>query len=676
MRTKIYKSYKDIKDYQEEKGKLLKQQVFLSSYIDNEYDKIDRMLLFHGIGSGKTCSSITIAETIMEKHPEMKVLVILPARLKTNFIDELISETCGLYRYISQSDYIKYTSKDATKKEKNDIMKKFLKKIESKYDIRSYEALRNIMMKTTDIKGTIKKITENKVIIIDEVHNLIASSINKEEINKIITKNKISKKPKVKNINGIILRLLTILTQGQANTKLFLLTATPVFDNYGQFIQLMLNLRPDLDEKSIKKTPNEIAKYINYLKGKVSFFQLKDRSDYPAEEIDNIKITMSDTQRKLIEAIKGDVDMDMDDDGDIDYDDEKGNMFCIGERQLAISAYDKSKADKIFSDLDEYAPKLSHLFELLELPGKHVIYSNFIKYCLDLISLYLESQGWSNYSKTNRIVPYKTFVLWDATLKDDDKQRVKIILNSVDNIDGRNIRVVLGSPSIKEGVSFKHVQHLHQLDPVWNSSAKTQIEGRCIRYKSHDDIPLAHQVLKRKVIIHNYILISQPDDVDKNGNLNLTCDAKIYNEIIEQKRKVIKIIDGLLSKIAIDYYLWTKDDKSPETKSKSSIITVSDSKKAELIELLNKKKGKKDCPEGKILNPETGRCVKIDGEKGKKILKGEVIDKKDKYSDKICLEWKRNKLRNPITKRAINIGKGVYNDFKKNCSHIKTPELR
>ena len=172
-------------------------------------------------------------------------------------------------------------------------MKKFLKKIENKYEIRSYEALRNLLMKTTDIRGTIKKITENKVIIIDEVHNLIPTNINKDDFNRILKENKINKKPKVKRINGIILRLLTILTQGQANTKLFLLTATPVFDNYGQFIQLMLNLRPDLDDSKIERTPNQIPKYINYLKGKVSFFQLKDRSDYPSEEIDNIRTKIS-----------------------------------------------------------------------------------------------------------------------------------------------------------------------------------------------------------------------------------------------------------------------------------------------------------------------------------------------------------------------------------------------
>lgn len=213
MRTKIYKEYKDIKDTE----KLLKQQVFLSTYIDKEYDNIDRMLLFHGIGSGKTCSSITIAETIMEKRPEMEVLVILPARLKTNFIDELISDTCGFNKYISAKDYNKYINNKTTKKEKEVIRKAFLKKIEIKYNIISYESLRSQLLKTTNLKETIKKITTNKIIIIDEVHNLISSNSNKKTLLEIIDLNKL--RPKTQSINSVILRLLTYYTQNQKSDR-------------------------------------------------------------------------------------------------------------------------------------------------------------------------------------------------------------------------------------------------------------------------------------------------------------------------------------------------------------------------------------------------------------------------------------------------------------------------
>jgi len=163
----------------------------------------------------------------------------------------------------------------------------------------------------------------------------------------------------------------------------------------------------------------------------------------------------------------------------LDDNNEKSNKFCITERQISISAYNKLRKNKIFSNLETYAPKLKELFKLLELKGKHVIYSNFIEYCLQLIALYLEQNGWNNYIKSG-IKNHKTFVLWDASLTDTQKQNIKIILNSPDNMDGSKIRVILGSPSIKEGISFKHVQYLHQFDPVWNSSAKEQIEGRVI----------------------------------------------------------------------------------------------------------------------------------------------------------------------------------------------------
>ena len=137
IRTKTYKAYKGFKSYREQPGKLLKQQVFLSSYINDNYDTIDRMLLFHGIGTGKTCTSITIAETIMKRDKTMKALVILPARLKTNFIDELISETCGLNRYISKEDFSIFTNPKTSSKDKDKIRERFMKNINNKKIIKT-----------------------------------------------------------------------------------------------------------------------------------------------------------------------------------------------------------------------------------------------------------------------------------------------------------------------------------------------------------------------------------------------------------------------------------------------------------------------------------------------------------------------------------------------------------
>ena len=43
------------------------------------------LLLFHGVGVGKTCSAVTIAEQCLEAAPTSKVIVLVPQALKENF---------------------------------------------------------------------------------------------------------------------------------------------------------------------------------------------------------------------------------------------------------------------------------------------------------------------------------------------------------------------------------------------------------------------------------------------------------------------------------------------------------------------------------------------------------------------------------------------------------------
>ena len=58
------------------------------------------LLLYHGLGSGKTCSSIAIAEGL---KAHMKVDVLLPASLRPNYISEL--KFCGDERYYLQQHW-------------------------------------------------------------------------------------------------------------------------------------------------------------------------------------------------------------------------------------------------------------------------------------------------------------------------------------------------------------------------------------------------------------------------------------------------------------------------------------------------------------------------------------------------------------------------------------------
>jgi hypothetical protein len=643
-RTNNFTSFRDILD----KDKIsLKQQLFLEKYVEKYYkvdDIIDRLLIYHGIGTGKTRTSIIIAEKIMKINSKMKAIIILPARLKTNYIDELIPIICAKYT----KELKRYNDHKISTSDKKKLLNFFDSIISKKYSIYSYEHIINLFKKSSNIKKTLEELTKNKIMIIDEFHNLISNGIKENTINEINLRNKLPLKPTL--IRALIMRYISRFAD--KSCKMFFLTATPVFDNYLQFIELvkLLNIKP-IDDKNLKSFKNIIP----YIKGKISYYSLDDKKDFPVVEYMPEKIPLSKEQdRKMFKYQNDNTSQD-------------NETFLLKQRQVAISVYGFDKIDLVLSDLKEYAPKLKRLFNYLanKADGKHLVYSNFITYCLHIIKKYLDNNGWINYADPNKssdYKSYKTYVLWDATLSDYDKQNIKSILNSKKNMDGKIIKVVLGSPSIKEGISFKHIQHFHQIDPVWNISAKQQIEGRCIRYKSHDDIPLKHKYLKRKVIIHNYISVP-----NKDSKIKKTCDQMIYDDIMPKKEVIINKILKILQKIAIDYYLYKKLSTSP----KSSEISISSSN---IIK-----------PKGININGLRNRCPvarrPIDG----KCAKDGYIIKINKHNNECCYKELKKKVKQITTLSSIISSKkenyltmrmNYYRSFMKDFSKYKINQCK
>jgi thymidine kinase len=193
---------------------LLTHQKIVKDYI-NLYTPYRGLLLYHGLGSGKTCSSIAIAEGMKRAR---KIIIMTPASLKRNYIEEIkkcgdliyrknqfwewistddnpelldsLSAALGLPRdYIIRnhgawlvnvtktSNYSELTSSD--KKVLNDQLDEMIK---NKYTFINYNGLRR------DKFGSLtnnfeNNIFDNSVVIIDEAHNLISRIVNK--INKI-----------------------------------------------------------------------------------------------------------------------------------------------------------------------------------------------------------------------------------------------------------------------------------------------------------------------------------------------------------------------------------------------------------------------------------------------------------------------------------------------------------
>ena len=66
----------------------------------------------------------------------------------------------------------------------------------------------------------------------------------------------------------------------------------------------------------------------------------------------------------------------------------------------------------------------------------------------------------------------------------------------------------------------------------------------------------------------------------------------------------------------------------------------------------------KNCPDGKILNPLTNRCISKNGILHKSLIKNNHIQ----TETKICPD---SKVLNPLSKRCIKIGTALYKSLVK-----------
>jgi hypothetical protein len=173
------------------------------------------ILVYHGLGSGKTCSAIGVAESLLSNR---KIFVLLPASLQDNFRQQL--RKCGDPLYISNNHWeIRNVRSEADKAPalalgisdaflrtqaryfvtvpdrppnfttfpldmRNSIELQITDMIDSRYTFINYNGLNTERVKllVPEEDPSTSKTFENSVVIIDEAHNLISRVINKSDI--------------------------------------------------------------------------------------------------------------------------------------------------------------------------------------------------------------------------------------------------------------------------------------------------------------------------------------------------------------------------------------------------------------------------------------------------------------------------------------------------------------
>lgn len=584
------------------------QQKFLKEYTVNTPDW-KSLLLYHELGSGKTCTAISIAEEQMRIDDKFKTLVLLPARLKTNFLDELMTD-CVSDKYLSKSDLKLLMDPKVSKKIKTEARLRFEDKVKERYTIMSFDRLKINAKKTRNLYKWCQDLTRDRILIIDEVHNLVNNTYAESDFDLLTRQNAIGSK--ITGLNTILFRYIT--KNAHPTCKMLFLTATPIFDNINQIKELAAGLNPSF----VLRKGATLEEAINAMKGKVSYFPGTSKAAYPEVEFVYHDVPLTSIQDTITHQIDEANQKGGDGNSSGEYvlipdEDDLNEAFLAKQRQIAIACLpgNKKNIDRVASNVNKYAPKIATLVsELKKYPGKHVVFSNFIYQGLRIVQKVLDRNEYFDFRSvkdmiTTRQYPfYKVYALWDGSVSDREKQHLKNILNSVDNIDGRLIKIVLGSPSIKEGVSFKHVQHMHLLDPVWNLSAKSQVEGRVVRFCSHVDIDRTkYPDLDRKVVIHTYVSVPRED-----GLVNVTCDEIIYYRIIPKKAAFVRNGEEYLKKIAIDYYLFRRLYRitplsSPQNDESPIHIIPEKLKHNE-----KKEKKKNTCPSRRRPDKETNKC--------------------------------------------------------------------
>ena len=339
-----------INSIEEEANKLCNKEFELSphqQFIKNflsSYTPYNSLLLYHGLGTGKTCSAIGIAEETREfmklNGINQRIIIVASPSVQENFKLQLFDErklksingiweinNCAGNNFLKEINMLK----NDVSREK--VIKIVNNTINNYYLFMGYIEFANLISKKSNlnkdnktknnkyeenniqqggnkdnilIKNKLQKFFGNRLIIIDEIHNI--REANNDSANKLVSKQ------------------LFKLVKYVDNMKLVLMSATPMYNDYKEIIYLtnLLNLNDkrsiieisdvfDIDgnfKKSIdgEESGKELLKrklngYISYVKGDNPFIfpyrilpndfnsekSIKN-IEYPIKDLNNVNI--------------------------------------------------------------------------------------------------------------------------------------------------------------------------------------------------------------------------------------------------------------------------------------------------------------------------------------------------------------------------------------------------
>ena len=324
---KISDKYCNNKDFE-----LDPHQLFVKNFLSMN-TPYNSLLLYHGLGTGKTCSAITICEEMRNYYDMMglkkKIIIICSKQLQENFKNQIFNPdklpenpTNGYWNLKTcvGTKLLKEINPTNIRNLSREKVKKYIKKIiNNAYNFYGYIEFKNRMydiifdgikggrkvleidsQEVIDekIKYNIKKNFSNCTLVIDEIHNLrVENDRTKIEL-KIKYKGDDKEIQKQEKIDKESAEYIKKLVTYSSNLKLLLLSATPMFNKSKEIIWLLniLNLNDgrfpieykDVFNKNgdIHETGKELL--LHKSRGYISFIRGNNPFTFPHKILPNL----------------------------------------------------------------------------------------------------------------------------------------------------------------------------------------------------------------------------------------------------------------------------------------------------------------------------------------------------------------------------------------------------
>lgn len=598
---------------------LAPHQLFLKNYMspNTPYNSI---LIFHGVGVGKTCSGVSIAENF--KNIFGKIIILAPEKIQGGWRKNIYDPN----KKQNQCTYDEYIQEeDIYEKNKENIAKK---KIKEHYEMFGYLSFANsvkryleentkmihkndiISLKRKEIE-LIKEKYSNRVLIIDEVHKIRSEDSLIKERDTILYIEKVIKY--------------------SDNLKLILLTANPMFNQPEEIIwilnMMLLNDKRaiikeniNFDEKNnLSKESEDLIRYysrgyISYLRGEnpTTFPYRIDISQIKGEEKNilkpkrktifntenttpemkfmelyssKLKGTQLEKYKQEIKLVEGkekisDVTyygkmlqicncifpVNSDDINDCYGTDGLRNCFSIKNKKPV--KYSFKKNIKNFLDLDElgnYACKIKTIIEkIMNSEGITFVYSNFLDGGIMPLVLALEQNGFSKYDKE------------EVLISKNKRKPISYDGNKLEEDGFRATYSVIAGSSLKLTNNFE--KELNILNYEENKDGKlikvvigSTVAAEGIDFKNIRNIHLLepwHNINKLEQVIGRGIRNCSHSMLSEDKFKNVTtflhsCDINDNESIetymyhsCEDKATQIGNIEKILKEVSIDKYLF------------------------------------------------------------------------------------------------------------------------